>query len=159
MNRALAPRYAAHEAFLGPADADLNGRPNVSLLSYAAAALLSELKVLAAPATLSCPPLDLDTEDHATLAPLTVVTTRKVIGLLETILAIEALLAVDVLADRSPLPRLGVGTSAAYEVVRAARRDVGPVASAARIAEAVRDVLVRHVVVAGKSPNIRPACG
>jgi len=33
MNKALAPRYATHEAFLGPADDDPEGRPNVSLLS------------------------------------------------------------------------------------------------------------------------------
>ena len=133
---------------MGPVDDDPDGRPNVNLLSYAAAAVLSELKVLAAPATLSCPPLDLDMEDHATLAPLTVGVTRKAIGLLETILAIEALLAVDVLADRSPLPRLGAGTSAAHEVVRAALGEVGPPTPAARIAEAVQRALLRHVAVA-----------
>jgi len=110
--------------------------------------VLSELKVLAAPATLSCPPLDLDMEDHATLAPLAVGATRKAIGLLEPILAIEALLAVDVLSDRSPLPRLGMGTSAARDVVRAALGEVGPAAPAARSAEVVRRALLRHVAVA-----------
>ena len=67
-------------------------------LRYPAAALFPELKQLAAPASLDTPPLDLDVEDHGTSAPLSVRKTDTALGLLEDLLAIELLLARDVLS-------------------------------------------------------------
>ena len=43
-------------------------RPRRALVQYAAAALLAELKHLAAPVSIHLPPLDLDVEDHGTVA-------------------------------------------------------------------------------------------
>ncbi len=87
------------------------------VLAYSAAALLARLKHLAAPVTLGAPPLDLDIEDHATLAPLAVMITREALQILETILAIEALLAVDKLASL-PERRLGVRITPVYQSIR-----------------------------------------
>jgi histidine ammonia-lyase len=86
-------------------------------LRYPAAALLSELKQLAAPATLDCPPLDVGTEDHATSAPLSVRKTESSVALLEDLLVIELLLARDVLATMSKVPSLGKATGEALRTV------------------------------------------
>jgi histidine ammonia-lyase len=94
-------------------------RPRRALVQYAAAALLAELKHLAAPVSIHLPPLDLDVEDHGTVAPSVVFTTRRALHLLDTILTCEAQMAID-LMDVQGVPRLGRGTGAAYERVRAA---------------------------------------
>jgi histidine ammonia-lyase len=64
------------------------------LLGYSGAAILAEIIHLANPVTMNCPPLDLDVEDHATLAPLTVDMTRRALGLLRQLVCIELLSAV-----------------------------------------------------------------
>ncbi|GGC85110.1 histidine ammonia-lyase [Tersicoccus solisilvae] len=81
-------------------------------LRYPAAAAVAALKQLAAPATLDAPPLDLGTEDHATSAPLSVDKAEEALGLLDDLLAIEVLLARDVLAVTGPPRRLGAGATA-----------------------------------------------
>lgn len=115
--------------------------PLLGLPAYAAAAVLAELKHLAGPATLECPPLDLDVEDHATLAPLAVTLTRDALRHLETILAIEALIAAESLAMQEPFPHLGVGTGATYAAIRAALQRAGTQPSAAVALEVVRAAL------------------
>ena len=52
--------------------------------------------------TLECPPLDLDVEDHSTLAPLAVTLTGQALHHLETILTIEGLIAAESLAVQEP---------------------------------------------------------
>jgi histidine ammonia-lyase len=89
-------------------------------LRYPGAALAAELKQLAAPATLDIAPLDLGIEDHSTGAPLSVRKTVEALDLLEGILAIEVLLARDVLSMAIPRPRLGAGTSAALHAAEQA---------------------------------------
>src|ERR687895_720120 len=105
---------------------------------YSAAALLSELKHLASPVTLDCPPLDLDVEDHATLAPQAVMLARRALFVLETILAIEVLVAISVLDDRPQPTRLGRGTQPVYEAVHATLEPLEADASAATVVETVR---------------------
>ncbi len=89
-------------------------------LRYPAAALFPELKQLAAPASLDTPPLDLDVEDHGTSAPLSVRKTDAALSLLEDLLAIELLLARDVLATAPLPPALGTGTAAVLRTVEEA---------------------------------------
>jgi histidine ammonia-lyase len=89
-------------------------------LRYPAAAVVAELVQLAAPATLDVPPLDLGVEDHATGAPLGVRKADTALGLLEDLLAVELLLASDVLATAPERAALGAGTAAALELVREA---------------------------------------
>jgi histidine ammonia-lyase len=88
-------------------------------LRYAAAAAYAELRRLAGPASLDVGVLDQGVEDHSTAAPLTVRTTDEALDLLADVLAIELLLASDVLGMR-PMPTLGRGTAALVESVRAA---------------------------------------
>ena len=88
-------------------------------MQYAAAALLAELKHLTAPVSIHLPPLDLDVEDHGTVAPSVVFTTRRALDLLDTILTLRG-------ADRDRpdgrpgVPALGRGTRAAYDRVSSA---------------------------------------
>ncbi len=89
-------------------------------LRYPAAAVGAELRQLAGPATLDVPPLDLGIEDHATGAPISVRRTDAALGLLEDLLAVELLLASDVLTTAATPAALGAGTAAALDVVRAA---------------------------------------
>jgi histidine ammonia-lyase len=87
-------------------------------LRYPAAAVFTELKQLAAPATLDTPPLDLGVEDHHTGAPLSVRKTDAALGLLEDILAIELVLAPDLITTTPSA--LGSGTSAALRMIEQA---------------------------------------
>jgi histidine ammonia-lyase len=89
-------------------------------LRYPAAAVFPELKQLAAPATLDTPPLDLGVEDHHTAAPLSVRKTDAALGTLEDLLAIELLLARDLLAMMPTKPVLGASTDAALRMVEEA---------------------------------------
>ena len=101
----------------------LTGLPTVAYglqLRYPAAALFPELKQLAAPATLDTPPLDLGVEDHHTAAPLSVRKTDTALGLLEDLLAIELMLARDLLTITPTEPVLGTGTDAALRMVEEA---------------------------------------
>ncbi len=117
----LSERRMAHlwEAYFAGMD---SGRPPVVpaglALRYPAAAVFAELKHTAAPGTLDTPPQDLGIEDHGTGAPLTVRLTDRALELLEDLLAIETLIARDVLAvAKDPGPRLGHGTSAALHAI------------------------------------------
>jgi histidine ammonia-lyase len=101
------------------------GRPRVApvgmALRYPAAAVFSELRHLATPATLDTPPQDLGVEDHSTGAPLTVRLTDRSLDLLEDLLVIEMLLARDVLSGAEDSSRrLGRGTGAALQLVEKA---------------------------------------
>jgi histidine ammonia-lyase len=89
-------------------------------LRYPAAALFAELKQLAAPATLDCPPLDIGTEDHATSAPLSVRKTEAALELLEDLFAVEQLMARDVLTTTADSRQLGAATGAALRAVEEA---------------------------------------
>ena len=107
-------------------------------LRYPAAAAVAELKQLAAPATLDVPPLDLGVEDHATGAPLSVGKAAAALGLLSDILAVELLLARDVLATMAARPALGTGTSAALRVVEDATATTPRPRSAAAVHRSLR---------------------
>jgi histidine ammonia-lyase len=106
-------------------------------LRYPAAALFPELRQLAAPASLDTPPLDLGVEDHGTGAPLSVRKADAALGLLEDLLAIELLLASDVLAAAPARPALGAGTAAALRAVEQAIAAADPRADA--VHRALRD--------------------
>ncbi len=115
-------------------------------LRYAAASQIAELKQLAAPATLDVPPLDMEIEDHATSAPLTVRKTASALELLESLLTIEMLLARDVVSLSRSWLKLGMGTEAALrsldEVLAASGDDRSPAA----VHELVRTVVIRKLV-------------
>jgi histidine ammonia-lyase len=112
---------------------------------YSAAALVSELKQIAAPVTLHSPPLDLDVEDHATLAPQAVMLSRRALALLETVLAIEVLVAISSLEARPAPPRLGSGTRPVYDAALAIVKPLDGTASASTVVETVRRLLLELV--------------
>jgi histidine ammonia-lyase len=108
-------------------------------LRYPAAAVFSELKQLAAPATLDVPPLETaGLEDHGTGAPLSVSKADAAVGLLADLVAIELLLAHDVLAVMATQPTLGSGTGTAFRVIEEAVAAVTGERSPARAHAAVR---------------------
>jgi len=86
-------------------------------LRYPAAAIFSELKQLAAPATLDSSPLDIGTEDHATDAPLSVRKAEEAVALLEDLIVIELLMARDLLATVRVARDLGAATGEALRMV------------------------------------------
>jgi histidine ammonia-lyase len=113
-------------------------------LRYPAAAVLAELRHLAAPATLDVPPLDMGIEDHSTGAPLSVEHTDRSLSLLEELQSIEALLAADVLGLVRPTPTLGGGASRIMSVMRSALDALGdertPAGAQRAVALALRDI-------------------
>ena len=113
-------------------------RPYQGPSAHSASALLAEIKHMANPVTLSSSILNPEAEDHSTLAPQAVTLTRTQLQRVETLLAIEALMAYDVLADDPNLPVLGQGTAAVCRVVAHVLDEVGDQASAAVFCEAVR---------------------
>jgi histidine ammonia-lyase len=105
---------------------------------HSASALLAEIKHLANPVTLSSSILNPEAEDHSTLAPQAVTLTRTQLQRVETLLAIEALMAYDVLTDDPTLPVLGQGTASVCRIVARVLDEVGENASASVFCEAVR---------------------
>ena len=113
-------------------------RPYQGPSVHSAAALLAEIKHLANPVTLATTLVNPDAEDHSTLAPQSVTLTRTVLNRLQTLLAIEAVMACDVLGDEAELPELGAGSLSVVEAVGDITDEVGDVASAAVFIEALR---------------------
>jgi histidine ammonia-lyase len=151
MNKLILATYGDPGFEFGAGEPERYSLP--AFVVYSAAALLAELKQLAAPVTMHAPPLDLDVEDHATLAPQAVMLARKSIAALERILAIEALVAIEALDDRSRLPQLGEGTKAVYDELRATLQPLDPGASAATVVETVRERL-HHFAHAAASTGL-----
>jgi histidine ammonia-lyase len=142
MNKLMTIRFSDPKLMLaGLNDEEMaEQRPRRALVQYAAAALLAELKHLAAPVSIHLPPLDLDVEDHGTVAPSVVFTTRRALQLLDTILTCEAQLAID-LMDVQGVPALGRGTREAYERVQASWSKLPPNGAPAAVVEATRGAL------------------
>src|SRR5207247_9056695 len=81
-------------AFLAPASGLDSG---LMLLQYSAAALVSENKVLAHPATVDSIPTSANQEDHVSMGPIAGRHARMVLGHVDRILALEALFAAEAL--------------------------------------------------------------
>jgi histidine ammonia-lyase len=94
-------------------------------LRYSGAASAAALRLLAGPATLDVVPLDLEIEDHATNAPLSIERTATSLDRLDDVLAIELLLGRDLLASRDRPARLGRGTGATLALVNGAIQGFG----------------------------------
>jgi histidine ammonia-lyase len=144
MNHLWAGTFASEEG--EPPDANRSvwgssGDRRGTSLRYAAAAAAAALRQLAGPATLDVVPLDLEIEDHATGAPLSVLRTDEALERLEQILAVELLLARDVLKGRGHQVQLGVGASVALRMIDAELAKLGPDTSSNVFHETVLSVL------------------
>ncbi len=91
------------------------------MAQYTAAALASENKVLAHPASADSIPSSANVEDHVSMGAAAVRHTEAVLDHVETIVAIELLAAaqgVDFRRREAGVQRLGEGTAAAYDLIR-----------------------------------------
>ena len=87
---------------------------------YAAAALVSENKVLAHPACVDSIPTSANKEDHVSMGTIAIRQSREILTNVENVINIELLCAAqayDLLAEHRPL-KAGKGTRAAYQVIR-----------------------------------------
>ncbi len=93
------------------------------MVHYTAAALASENKVLAHPASADTIPTSANTEDHVSMGATAVRQMAQIIEHVETIVAIELLCAAQGIDFRrralgKPAAALGQGTAVAYELIR-----------------------------------------
>jgi len=113
---------AANGGVLPPFLTDQGGlNSGLMLLQYTAAALASENKVLAHPASADSIPTSGNVEDHVSMGVTAARKAAQIVEHVETIVALELLCAaqgIDFRRREQPLLRLGCGTKAAYELVR-----------------------------------------
>lgn len=106
-------------AFLTP-DGGLNS--GFMIVQYTAAALATENKVLAHPASADTIPSSANVEDHVSMGVTAVLQTRQIVNNLEMILALELFAAAQGIDFRrqalGDAARLGRGTQAVYELLR-----------------------------------------
>ncbi|MBM4465466.1 MAG: histidine ammonia-lyase [Chloroflexi bacterium] len=92
------------------------------MTQYTAAALASENKVLAHPASVDTIPTSANIEDHVSMGCSAALKAREVLENTESILALELLAAAQGVDFRREMlggaPRLGKGTAVAYELIR-----------------------------------------
>ncbi len=113
-------------AFLAPATGLDSG---LMIVQYTAAALASENKVLAHPASVDSVPTSANQEDHVSMGPIAARHARTVLEHVEQIVAIELLVGAAALDQRlellaeevapEPCPEPGAGVAIAHERIRA----------------------------------------
>lgn len=112
--RLLDPALSGLPAFLAE-EGGLNSGLMIS--QYTAAALVSENKVLAHPASVDSIPTSANQEDHVSMGTIAARKARTILEHAETVLAIELLCAAQALDFQRPLLG-GAGTERAHEVIR-----------------------------------------
>lgn len=91
------------------------------MVQYTSAALASENKSLAHPASVDTIPTSANTEDHVSMGPIAAGHARAIAANTTRILALEAMMAAQAMDFRlkaDPQAKMGKGTRAAYELVR-----------------------------------------
>jgi histidine ammonia-lyase len=92
------------------------------MAQYTAAALASENKSLAHPASVDTIPTSANAEDHVSMGPIAGRHARAIIANTARVLALEAMMAaqaIDFRLKADPQVGMGAGTRAAYEAIRA----------------------------------------
>lgn len=117
IERMVNPQLSELPAFLTK-----NGGLNSGYMigQYAAAALVSENKVLAHPACVDSIPTSANKEDHVSMGSIAMRQAREILTNVEHVIAIELLCAAqayDLLTENNPM-KAGQGTRAAYQVIR-----------------------------------------
>ena len=113
--RLVDPALSGLPAFL-TRDAGVNS--GLMMAQIAAAALVSELRLRAHPASSDSIPTDNNREDHVSMGMAAALKARAAVGLLESVLALELLTAAQALEFLQPL-QPGRGVEAAWRRVRA----------------------------------------
>jgi histidine ammonia-lyase len=112
--RMVNPHLSGLPAFLTPKGGLNSG---FMIAQYTAAALVSENKILASPASVDSIPTSANQEDHVSMGTIGARKAMEILGNLEHVLAIELLCAGQALDYRGPL-RPGHGSGAARKVLR-----------------------------------------
>jgi len=116
IERLVNPKLSGLPAFLVK-DGGLNS--GFMIAQYVAAALVSENKVMSHPAVVDSIPTSANKEDHVSMGTISARKCREVVQNAENVIAIELLCAaqaLDLFTNMQP----GVGTKAAYKVIREA---------------------------------------
>jgi len=106
------------------------------MVQVSAAALASENKVLAHPASVDSIPTSADKEDHVSMGTIAARKARDIVNNVEQILAMELLCATQGLEFVLPL-RPGIGIKEAYETIR---RKVPPIKGDRRFSEDIKKI-------------------
>ncbi len=114
-NRLLNPALSGLPDFLVEGHGLNSG---LMVAQYTAAALVSENKVLAHPATVDSISVSADQEDHVAMTPIAVRKCREILKNVGAVLAIEMMCAAQAFDFRKPL-KPGKGTRIAHELIRA----------------------------------------
>ena len=109
------PDLSKLPAFMAPEPGLCSG---MMMAQVTAAALVSENKVLAHPASVDSIPTSANQEDHVSMAPIGARKARQIAANVEVVLAIELLCAAEAIEHRRPL-RSGSGIEAAHAAIRA----------------------------------------
>lgn len=116
VNRLLNPALnGGLPAFLVSEGGGLNS--GLMITQYTAAALVSENKILASPASVDSIPCSADQEDHVSMGTIAARKAREIIRNTEAVVGIELICACQAYEFQKPAV-LGRGTQAAYEAVR-----------------------------------------
>jgi histidine ammonia-lyase len=113
---------AAHGGLLPPFLIEHGGlNSGFMMVQYTSAALASENKSLAHPASVDTIPTSANVEDHVSMGPIAARHARAIVANTARILALEAMMAAQAIDFRlrsEPRSRMGPGTRAAYELLR-----------------------------------------
>ena len=118
IDRLLNPDLSGLPAFLTPSPGTRSG---LMIAQVTAADALSEMRVLAAPASVDSVPTCASQEDHVSMGMAAARKARRSVELLETVLAVELLCAAQAVEFHRPL-RAGRGVEEALATVRASVR-------------------------------------
>lgn len=116
IERLVNPQLSGLPGFLTPVEGINDG---FMVAQYAAAALVSENKILAHPACVDSIPTSANQEDHVSMGTIASRNAATIINHVQHVLAIELICAAQA-ADFKGADQLGKGTKAAYDVVRSA---------------------------------------
>lgn len=114
IERMVNPQLSGLPGFLTPVEGINDG---FMVAQYAAAALVSENKVLAHPASVDSIPTSANQEDHVSMGTIASRKAATIISHVQSVLAVELICAAQA-ADFKDAAKLGKGTRAAYELLR-----------------------------------------
>lgn len=114
IERMVNPQLSGLPGFLTPTEGINDG---FMVAQYAAAALVSENKVLAHPASVDSIPTSANQEDHVSMGTIASRKAATIISHVQSVLAVELICAAQAV-DFKDAGKLGKGTRAAYELLR-----------------------------------------
>ncbi len=145
IEKMMNPLYSELPAFLAKDEGLQSG---LMMVQVAAAALASENKVTAAPASVDSIPTSMDKEDHVSMGPIAALKTKKIVDNLEKVLAMEILCAFFALSHRLPL-KGGDAVHAVFSFLQKLNppiKDLPFNKDIALVQERIRDGSILHIV-------------